>query len=133
MAKFSTSAYVVAAHGAGLVNMVFMHPGTTVVEVRPANFEVPVFDRSAASLGVHHRVLRAGTGRWRGPLKIDARSLLAYVREVVENGTTPAAVYTPGADATGAATGAATAAGASSGASTAAAGTAGSTAPATGP
>ena len=54
VAKFSQSSVVVAAHGAGLVNMIFMHENTTVVEIRPGNFEVQVFDKTARSLHISH-------------------------------------------------------------------------------
>jgi hypothetical protein len=85
---WSTSFLVIAAHGAGLVNMIFMHANTTVLEVRPNHFEVLVFEHMADSLFVNYNVIRHGrplAQAWKSPITIPRELFFSRVRPVLDN------------------------------------------------
>lgn len=66
---FAGARCIVAAHGAGLTNLVFCRPGTRVVEVLPANALVAIYAQLSYRLGLDHHAV-VGTEarpprRWR--------------------------------------------------------------------
>jgi hypothetical protein len=56
---FSEAALVVAQHGAGLANCMWMHPGSNVVELTN-NPGLSHFQRISQAMGLHHLVHRTG-------------------------------------------------------------------------
>lgn len=85
---WSSSFLVIAAHGAGLVNMIFMHANTTVLEVRPNHFEVLVFEHMAESLYVNYQVIRYGkplAQAWKSPINIPRALFFDRVRPILDN------------------------------------------------
>ena len=59
----SITSVLIAAHGAALVNTIFLPPGSSIIEICPARFSHPIYARLAASSGVHHfRVRTSPTG-----------------------------------------------------------------------
>jgi capsular polysaccharide biosynthesis protein len=55
--RFASAALVVCGHGAALANLVFVTPGTPVVELFPAGDVLPDYWRLAASAGLPYRYL----------------------------------------------------------------------------
>ncbi|RYH02490.1 glycosyltransferase family 61 protein [archaeon] len=80
---FSRSRLVLGAHGAGLVNMLFMHTNTTVVEVRPENYAVLVHEQLGTTIGLNYHVFLCGKGRAGGPIPVNPWQIVAYVKNIV--------------------------------------------------
>ncbi len=57
---FSGSKFAFGVHGAGMTNMLFMHPNTTIVEVRPENFNINLLEVMGGVLGLNYYVFRYG-------------------------------------------------------------------------
>lgn len=53
-ALIGATSTLVAAHGAGLANLLFLRPGSTVIEVFPFGYTPHIFEELAAALGVRH-------------------------------------------------------------------------------
>jgi capsular polysaccharide biosynthesis protein len=54
IAAFGTASHIVSPHGAGLANIVFAAPGTTLIEMFPATYGTPAFYVLAAGSGVRY-------------------------------------------------------------------------------
>jgi len=81
---FSSSSYVIGAHGAGLVNIMFMHRNTSVIEIRPNNFNIQVFDALAISMNIKHHVFNSGKGGWKGPITMKSPDeFIKYVETII--------------------------------------------------
>ena len=74
---------LVAPHGAGLSNMLFMPPGGTVTEVADLGFPNPNFYATAAALGLPYRIVRAASVGDGHPLERDLIVDLAAVEAAV--------------------------------------------------
>ena len=61
VAAFAEAEMIVGPHGAGLANMAWMSPGSTVVELLPDQFAPPFYERLAARLGLEYLAV-GGTG-----------------------------------------------------------------------
>ncbi len=48
---FSGSKFAFGVHGVGMANMVFMHPNTKIVEVRPETFNINLLEVKGGVLG----------------------------------------------------------------------------------
>jgi len=51
---FDAAAWIVAPHGAGLANLVFCRPGTTVLEIFPHSYGTPAFANLAAAMRLRY-------------------------------------------------------------------------------
>ncbi len=56
-ALFGSARVIVGVHGAAFTNLIYARPGTRLVEIMPANYVDPCFERLATSLGLDHRVV----------------------------------------------------------------------------
>jgi hypothetical protein len=74
---FRRAEMVVAAHGAGLANLLFCPPGTQVLELSPDCEYRPFFNEIAAKLGLSHAVLPCPTddGTFNGRLTVNTDRL----------------------------------------------------------
>jgi capsular polysaccharide biosynthesis protein len=91
---FAEADVVVSAHGAALTNMVFMNPGSLVIELFPASHVMPCYWKLAGTVpGVDYRYL-CGIGAEREPnrtkmlvsdITVDIPALLAMVDEHLEH------------------------------------------------
>ena len=54
IAAFATASHIVAPHGAGLANVVFANPATTLIEIFPATYGTAAFYVLAAGVGVDY-------------------------------------------------------------------------------
>lgn len=109
---FARAQVIVAPHGAALANLVFAGPGTSLVELLPANYRMPTYCFMAASMGLPYRALvgvePAARGpftveQWRADLTVDVPRL-AQVLEVLldtERGSAGSRSAWPGACAQG--------------------------------
>ena len=52
IATFASASHIVAPHGAGLANIVFADPATTLVEIFPASYGTAAYYVLAAGLGM---------------------------------------------------------------------------------
>jgi capsular polysaccharide biosynthesis protein len=87
---FAEADVVVSAHGAALTNMIFMNPGSLVIELFPASHVIPCYWKLAGTVpGLDYRYL-CGIGRERQPdrtkglvsdITVDIPALLAMVDE----------------------------------------------------
>jgi capsular polysaccharide biosynthesis protein len=66
---FRAADVVVGVHGAGLTNMVFARPGTTVVELTPRGLVHPTFLKLAVAARVDHRMVPGVEPRLPWPLR----------------------------------------------------------------
>lgn len=81
---FSSSSYVIGAHGAGLVNIMFMHPNTSVIEIRPQNFDVRSLEFLARSMSINHYTYNSGNRGWRGPIPMKSPiDFIKYVENII--------------------------------------------------
>jgi hypothetical protein len=78
---FRRAEMVVAAHGAGLANLLFCPPGTQVLELSPDCEYRPFFNEIAAKLGLSHAVLPCPTddGTFNGRLTVDTSRLAGVI------------------------------------------------------
>lgn len=83
IAWFHHAALIVGVHGAGLTNIVFAQPNTTVVEIRPENFQIPTIEHLGRSMGLRYHVFLCGKGRYRGPIPIKPYQLVDYLIPLV--------------------------------------------------
>ena len=60
---------LIAAHGGGQSNMLFMPPGGAVIEVRPDNWPMPCFIDLADNVGVQHHLVVTAPDRTTGAKK----------------------------------------------------------------
>lgn len=80
---FHQAVLIVGVHGAGLTNILFAQPNTTVVEIRPENFAVTTIEHLGRSLGLRYHVFHCGRGRYRGPIPIKPYQLVDYLMPLV--------------------------------------------------
>eukprot|EP01033_Poteriospumella_lacustris_P013146 gene13146-9414_t len=80
---FHQAVLIVGVHGAGLTNILFARPNTTVVEIRPENFAVTTIEHLGRSLGLRYHVFHCGRGRYRGPIPIKPYQLVDYLMPLV--------------------------------------------------
>eukprot|EP01031_Cornospumella_fuschlensis_P024034 gene24034-29083_t len=83
VSMFSSSKLVLGAHGAGLVNMLFMHTNTTVVEVRPENYAVLVHEQLGTMIGLNYHVFLCGKGRAGGPIPVNPFQIVDFVKDIL--------------------------------------------------
>lgn len=55
--RFAAADIVVATHGAGLTNLIWCEPGTTVIELLPNRHRVPCFQRICQERGLNYQLL----------------------------------------------------------------------------
>lgn len=80
---FSGSSVVVGVHGAGLTNMIAMHAGSTVVEVRPENYELPCMQWLGMVSELRYHTFSCGKGRYKGIIPIVPTQLVDFVKKAV--------------------------------------------------
>jgi hypothetical protein len=71
IARFSEARVVLAAHGAGLVNLMFCEPGGGLLEVLPADLQKSTYRMLARQTGLDYRAELALAGGFRDPLDLD--------------------------------------------------------------
>ncbi len=55
----ASTSVLIALHGAGLTNLMFMQPGTVVIEIFPPHVKHVLYERMAHYAGVYHFKVRA--------------------------------------------------------------------------
>ena len=55
---FASAGVLVTMHGAGLMNQIFMQPGSVVIEVFPVHLKQVLYERVAHYAGVYHFKVR---------------------------------------------------------------------------
>lgn len=68
-ALFASADVVAGVLGAGLTNLVYCYPGTTVVEILPRNLMFPAYYKLCAAAGLDHRLVTGREPRLIGPLR----------------------------------------------------------------
>ena len=56
---FSDADVLVSLHGAGLANMLFMRPGSLIVEIMPGDYDKPTYRELSRNLGHDYRRVQA--------------------------------------------------------------------------
>jgi hypothetical protein len=81
---FSASKFAFGVHGAGMTNMLFMHPNTTIVEVRPENFNINLLEIMGGALDLKYHVFFCGKGRYAGPVPLKPYQFIPYVAPLIK-------------------------------------------------
>jgi hypothetical protein len=71
VARFSEARVVLAAHGAGLANLMFCEPGGALLEVLPTDLQKSTYRMLARQTGLDYRAEVALRGGFRDPLEVD--------------------------------------------------------------
>lgn len=76
---FRDATSLITTHGAGMINLLFMPKSARVVEIAPYHFGGCAFIWISMSLGITHRIYRAGTEGKHQAFECDANELLRIV------------------------------------------------------
>jgi hypothetical protein len=79
IAAFGAARLVLAAHGAGLVNLIHCPPGACVIEILPVDLPKSTFRMLSRSLGLDYHGVMADRGGFRDPLDVDFAALDALI------------------------------------------------------
>jgi hypothetical protein len=79
VAAFAAAPVVLAAHGAGLVNLIHCPPGARVVEVLPTDYRKSTYRMLARQLGHDYAAVNAARGGRRDALEVDLHTLDALL------------------------------------------------------
>ena len=60
---FANTGVLVSVHGAGLMNQIFMPPGSVTIEIFPNHVKHVLYERIAHYSGVYHFKVRVGSAR----------------------------------------------------------------------
>jgi capsular polysaccharide biosynthesis protein len=88
IATFASASHIVAPHGAGLANIVFADPSTTLVEIFPASYGTAAYYVLAAGLGmtyasyISHRI-SAGSRTQLDDISVDLDDFVARCRHLL--------------------------------------------------
>jgi capsular polysaccharide biosynthesis protein len=82
IATFACASHIVALHGAGLANIVFADPSTTLVEIFPESYGTAAYYVLAAGLGMTYASyisdrITAGSRAQLDDIEVDMADLLA--------------------------------------------------------
>ncbi|WP_017651395.1 glycosyltransferase family 61 protein [Fortiea contorta] len=77
---FATAEAIVAAHGAGLGNLVFCQPGTKVVEIFNYEFQPKMYENLSHKIGLVYKKIVTGGVSHKDPLRSD---IIVNVEEVI--------------------------------------------------
>lgn len=88
VSAFATAEIVVAAHGAGLANIVFCTPGTRIVEIFDPTYVVVDYWSLANQVGLPYRYLlgedrKAGRDGRLADIVVDAAALMSTVEDAL--------------------------------------------------
>ena len=81
---FSNCKLLIAAHGAGLANMIFMKSNTIIIEIRPTNFPVDIFEKNSKLLHLKHYLYLCGKGRYGGRIPLKPYEFMPFVNNIIE-------------------------------------------------
>ena len=81
---FHDCACFIAAHGAGMTNMIFLRENTSIIEIRPINYQVQVFQDISATMNFKHVVFIAGKGRQHGKIPLNVQQFVDYAVELID-------------------------------------------------
>eukprot|EP01036_Dinobryon_divergens_P026312 gene26312-34939_t len=84
MELFHDCACFIAAHGAGMTNMIFLRENTSIIEIRPINYQVQVFQEISATMNFKHVVFIAGKGRQHGQIPLNVQQFVDYAVELID-------------------------------------------------
>jgi len=90
--RFGEADVIVAVHGAGLTNLLFARPGSTVIEIFPENCIKSTYLWLARQMGLHYRALIGGPGDYSQAFQLPADQFAAEIDETLRarrNGATP--------------------------------------------
>ena len=82
---FCNADVIVAVHGAGLANLIFARPGTTVIEIFPENFVKSTFLWLAMRLGLKYRSLIGKQGDYDQTFTLDSCQFTAVLDEALNS------------------------------------------------
>lgn len=85
LALYHTSDILISIHGAALSNVIFMRPGTLVIELQPTNFRRPHFPPMARAVGADHEIIYINSGRGEGPYQVNLKEVSARVMNAVDS------------------------------------------------
>jgi len=78
---FSSTTLLVAPHGSGLANMVFLPSNAAVLEIMPGDYQNVCFEMLATSVGLQYsRIL--GNGTWETAISIDLDQVVTKVNDL---------------------------------------------------
>jgi len=78
---FSSTTLLVAPHGAGLANMIFLPSNAAVLEIMPNEYQNPCYKRLAISIGLHYSNI-LGNGTWVTPITVELDQVVIKVNEL---------------------------------------------------
>jgi hypothetical protein len=84
MELFHHCACFIAAHGAGMTNMIFLRENTSIIEIRPINYQVQVFQEISTAMNFKHVVFIAGKGRQHGQIPLNVQQFVDYAVELID-------------------------------------------------
>ena len=83
--RFGNADVIVAVHGAGLANLLFARPATTVIELFPANFVKSTYLWLSNRLGLRHIPVVGGPGNYDQDFRVDPALFSARLDEVMSS------------------------------------------------
>lgn len=75
---FARASVLIGAHGAGLTNMIFLPPTSSVIEILPNGYKNVCFMRLSGALGLKYQVV-VGKGKKKGPLNVNLQHLISVI------------------------------------------------------
>jgi hypothetical protein len=85
MELFHDCSCFIAAHGAGMTNMIFLRENSSIIEIRPINYRVELFQDISATMNFKHVVFIAGKGRQYGKIPLNVQQFVDYAVELIDH------------------------------------------------
>jgi hypothetical protein len=83
--RFSESDVIVAVHGAGLTNLLFARPGTSIIEIFPENYVKSTYLWLAQRLGLDYRAVMGRPGDYRQAFHAKLEPFAAVLDDVLRS------------------------------------------------